>query len=117
MVIERPLRTIDQVASSSLFFTQELTSSGIASTDKHGKVDRDPVLYDCPCYSGVSQAPFLRDRPGALPFGNALASDAPLQLCQLGFATQVHPTLTGSSSAVIGTLHDPLAFVLRQGTQ
>ena len=29
----------------------------------------------------------------------------------------VHPALARSSSAVVGTLHDPLAFVLRQGAQ
>jgi len=27
------------------------------------------------------------------------------------------PTLPGSSSTLVGTLHDPLAFVLRQGAQ
>jgi hypothetical protein len=53
----------------------------------------------------------------ALAFGDALASNAPLQLAQLGFATHVHPSPPRSSSAVVGTLHDPLAFVLRQGAQ
>src|SRR5262249_61726540 len=57
------------------------------------------------------------DRPGTLALGDALASDAPLQLGQLGLATHVHPTLAGGSSAIIGTLHDPLALVLRQGAQ
>src|SRR5262249_16996652 len=57
------------------------------------------------------------DRPGTLALGDALASDAPLQLGQLGLATHVHPTLAGGSSAVIGTLYDPLALVLRQGAQ
>jgi|SRR5262245_11416529 len=88
---------------------------------KHGNpAGRDPVkhsLCDGPCYRGVSHAPFLGNRPGALALGNALASDAPLQLGQLGLATHVHPTLSGTSSAIVGTLHDPPAFVLRQGAQ
>jgi hypothetical protein len=29
----------------------------------------------------------------------------------------MHPTFAGGSSAVIGSLYDPLAFVLRQGAQ
>src|SRR5262249_12177913 len=75
------------------------------------------LLCDRPCYGGVSHAPLLGDGPGTLALGNALASDAPLQLSQLGLAPHVHPTLAGSSSAVVGSLHDPLAFVLRQGAQ
>src|SRR5215475_11249836 len=75
------------------------------------------LLRDGPCYGGVSHAPLLGDRPGTLALGNALASDAPLQLGQLELATHVHPTLVGSSSTLVGTLHDPLAFVLRQGAQ
>src|SRR5262245_31934485 len=74
-------------------------------------------LRDGPCHGGVSHAPLLGDRPGTLALGNALASDATLQLGQLGLAPHVHSTLAGSSSAVVGALHDPLAFVLRQGAQ
>lgn len=59
--------------------------------------------------------PLLGDRPGALATGDALASDAQLQLVQLGLATHVDPLLPGSNSAVVGTLHDTLAFVLSQG--
>jgi len=40
-----------------------------------------------------------------------------LQLGQLGLATHVHPSFAGSSSPVVGTLHDPLPFVLGQGAQ
>jgi hypothetical protein len=64
----------------------------------------------------VSHAPLLGNRPGTFAFGDALASNAPLQLGQLGLATHVHPTLAGSNSAVVGTLHDPLAFVLGKGS-
>src|SRR5262245_48148506 len=72
-------------------------------------------LCDRPCHGGVSHAPLLSDSPGALALGDPLASDATLQLGQLGLATHVHPTLPGSSSALVGSLHDPLAFVLCQG--
>src|SRR5215813_8004928 len=74
-------------------------------------------LCDGPCYGGVSHAPLLCDRPGTLALGDALASHSTLQLGQLGLATHMHPTLAGSSSAVVGALHDPPAFVLRQGAQ
>src|SRR5262249_54748306 len=72
---------------------------------------------DGPCYGGVSHTPFPCDRPGTLALGDALASDAPLQVGQLRLATHMHPTFACSSSAIIGTLHDPLALVLRQGAQ
>src|SRR5215510_8821178 len=75
------------------------------------------LLCDGPCYGGVSHTPFPCDRPGTLALGDALASDAPLQVGQLRLATHMHPTLACSSSAVIGTLHDPLALVLSQGAQ
>src|SRR5262245_30465546 len=75
------------------------------------------LLCDGPCYGGVSHTPFPCDRPRTLALGDALASDAPLQLSQLGLATHLHPTLACSSSAVIGTLHDPLVLVLRQGAE
>src|SRR5215831_10808807 len=51
-------------------------------------------------YSGVSHTPLLGNRPGTFALGDALASDATLQLRQLGLATHVHPALAGSSSAV-----------------
>jgi hypothetical protein len=44
-VMKRPQRTIDQVAFSSLFLTQELTFSDVTNTDKHGKAGRDPVKH------------------------------------------------------------------------
>jgi hypothetical protein len=72
------------------------------------------LLYDGPRHSGVGHTPLLSDRPGTLALGDALASNEPLQLVQLGLATHVRPTLAGSSSALVGTLHDPLAFVLCQ---
>ena len=75
------------------------------------------ILCDGPRHGGVSHAPLLSDRPGTLTPGDAFASNAPLQIGQLGFATHVHSALPGSSSAVVGTLHDPLAFLLRQGAQ
>ena len=75
------------------------------------------LLRDGPRYGRVSHAPLLGDRPGTLAFGDALPSDATLQLGQLGLATHMHTTLAGCSSAVVGTLHDPLAFVLREGAQ
>jgi hypothetical protein len=40
-----------------------------------------------------------------------------LQLGQLGIAAHVYTTLAGSSSAIVGTLHDPLALVFSQGAQ
>jgi hypothetical protein len=52
-----------------------------------------------------------------LPIANFSAgptSDAPLQLRQFGLAAHVYPALAGRGSAVVGTLHDPLTFVLRQ---
>jgi hypothetical protein len=49
----------------------------------------------------VSYAPFPGDSPSALTFGNALTSNAPLQLAQLRLATHVHTTLAGSSSAIM----------------
>src|SRR5262245_63884180 len=76
-----------------------------------------PALCDGQCYGGVTHTPLLGDRPGTLALGDALASDAPLQVGQFRLATHVHPTLAGSSSPVIGTLHDPLALVLHQGAQ
>ena len=69
------------------------------------------LLYDDPCYICVSHAPLPGDSPRTLALADALASDTPLQLGQLGPATHVHPALSGSSSAVVRTLHDPLAFV------
>jgi len=74
-----------------------------------------PLLCDGPCHGGVSHAPLPGDSPCTLALGDALASNAPLQIGQLWLATHVHPTLAGSSSALVGSLHDPLAFVLRQG--
>jgi hypothetical protein len=69
-----------------------------------------------PCHGGMSHTPLPSDSPFcALTLGGPLASDTPLQLAQLGLAAHVNPTLAGSCSAVVGTLHDPLALVLRQG--
>jgi hypothetical protein len=65
----------------------------------------------------MSHAPLPGDGPGAFALGNPLASDTPLQLRQLGLAAHVHPTFAGSSSAIVGTLHDPLALVFGQGAQ
>jgi hypothetical protein len=48
----------------------------------------------------VSHTPLSGDSPGALTLGDPLASDALLQLAQLGPATHVHATLAGSSSTV-----------------
>src|SRR5262249_17577052 len=89
----------------------------IATPAASSRVRSSTLLCDGPCYGSVSHPPFLGDRPGTLALGDALASDATLQLGQLGLATQVHPTLAGSSSTVVGTLPDPLAFVLCQGAQ
>jgi hypothetical protein len=50
------------------------------------------VLCDGPRHGGVSHTPFASDSPGALTLGDALASDTPLQLRQLGLAAQMHPT-------------------------
>jgi hypothetical protein len=36
---------------------------------------QEPFLCDGPCHGGVSHAPLLGDRPGALALGEALASD------------------------------------------
>jgi hypothetical protein len=122
---KRPVRTINQVAFSGLLLNQKRTPylvSGITLGDKHGslvpaRIRSRTLLCDGPCYGGVSHAPLLGDRPGTLALGDALASDSTLQLGQLGLATHVQPTPSGSSSAVVGTLHDPLALVLRQSAQ
>src|SRR5215831_20714379 len=78
---------------------------------------RAPLLCNGSRQGGVSHAPLSGDRTGTLPLGKTLASNATLQLGQLGLATHVHPTFAGSSSTIVGTLHDPLALVLRQGAQ
>src|SRR5262245_36397317 len=41
-------------------------------------------LCDGPCYGRVSHAPLLGNSPGTFALGEALASNAPLQLGQLG---------------------------------
>ena len=74
-------------------------------------------LRGSPRNGGVRNTPLLGDRSGTLALGDALASNAPQQIGQLGFATHGHSTLARSSSTTVGTLHDPLAFLLRQGAQ
>jgi hypothetical protein len=88
-----------------------------ARQSRPARIRSSTLLEDGPCYGGVSHAPLLGDGPGTLALSDALASDTPLQLGHLGLATHVNPTLAGTSSAVVGTLQDPLAFVLRQGAQ
>jgi hypothetical protein len=72
------------------------------------------VLCHRPRHCGVSYSPLTRDSPGALSLGDPLARDPSLQLGQLRLAAHMHPTLAGSGSTVVGTLHDPLALVITQ---
>src|SRR5262245_14598448 len=96
-----------------------VSSEALSATTRHATrtVMIRSLLCDGPCHGGVSHTPFPCDRPGTLALGDTLTSYAPLQVGQLRLATHMHPTLACSSSAVIGTLHDPLALVLRQGAE
>jgi hypothetical protein len=87
-----------------------------AASASQGRVNVQ-VLCDGPRHGGVSHAPLPSDGPGALTLGDPLACDTPLQLGQLGLAAHVHTTPAGSNSAIVGTLHDPLALVFSQGAQ
>jgi hypothetical protein len=64
------------------------------------------LLRDSPCYGGVSQPPLPGNRPGTVALGDALASDAPLQLGQLGLATHVDPSWVRNQTTALG---DPVA--------
>src|SRR5262245_59967807 len=92
-------------------------SRGVVWGDWPVRIRSRILLCDGSRHSGVSHTPLPSDSPGALALGDPLASDTPLHLGQLGLAAHVHTTLAGSSSAVVGTFHEPLALVLRQGTQ
>jgi hypothetical protein len=53
---------------------------GITHRENHrqprpAKIQSSTLLEDGPCYGGMSHAPLLGDRPGALALGEALASD------------------------------------------
>src|SRR5215472_2298718 len=98
----RSIRVITREARTAALAAQELVWHPLCNGSRQG---------------GVSHAPLSGDRTGTLPLGKTLASNATLQLGQLGLATHVHPTFAGSSSTIVGTLHDPLALVLRQGAQ
>src|SRR5215468_9681263 len=98
----RSIRVITREARTAALAAQELVWHPLCNGSRQG---------------GVSHAPLSGDRTGTLPLGKTLASNAPLQIGQLGLEPHVDHTLAGSSSAIVGTLDDPLAFVLRKGAQ
>src|SRR6476659_4369734 len=74
-------------------------------------------LRDGPRHGGVSHAPFPSDCSGALPLGHTLASDASLQIGQLGLPAHVHTPLAGCGPTLVSPLHYPMALVLCHGRQ
>jgi hypothetical protein len=77
------LRAIFSLASRSWLWTASPLPHlmfGITHRENHrqprpAKIQSSTLLEDGPCYGGMSHAPLLGDRPGALALGEALASD------------------------------------------
>src|SRR5215831_8792475 len=85
----RSIRVITREARTAALAAQELVWHPLCNGSRQG---------------GVSHAPLSGDRTGTLPLGKTLASNAPLQIGQLGLAPHVDPRLRAAARPSLARL-------------